>query len=345
MRARLLGEPPRSSKTRRAAGLSRTPPLRARGRARQVQAAPANGAGKTGAHLRDSRRRAQREQKTGRRRRSRGRRRRRRRTGRLCPSEKPSAPTPPLRNARRGSPPQPPAWCRPPAPRERRGDKMVVRTSGGLCRARRRSGETLCKPDRPRSRTSWRAGRWRGGRAPAGRAARSGIPGAAVPRPPPSRLQCSRRADARAGACPRAARVLQGGGEGGRRLRRTQEEGGRPRVKPAVYCRPPQAKGARAKRLAAGRCLHYPAQGGKETLYKEIAPAGGFRGDGQCQSPPIDMALISQLPWAAGRSKIRGARARSGAGCPVGGEKKHLGAGAGQRAAASCHPKPAIRGR
>ncbi|CAK0824013.1 unnamed protein product [Prorocentrum cordatum] len=169
MRARLLGEPPRSSKTRRAAGLSRTPPLRARGRARQVQAAPANGAGKTGAHLRDSRRRAQREQKTGRRRRSRGRRRRRRRTGRLCPSEKPSAPTPPLRNARRGSPPQPPAWCRPPAPRERRGDKMVVRTSGGLCRARRRSGETLCKPDRPRSRTSWRAGRWAAARRGPGR--------------------------------------------------------------------------------------------------------------------------------------------------------------------------------
>ncbi|CAK0824018.1 unnamed protein product [Prorocentrum cordatum] len=64
----------------------------------------------------------------------------------------------------------------------------------------------------------------RGGRAPAGRAARSGIPGAAVPRPPPSRLQCSRRADARAGACPRAARVLQGGGEGGRRLRRLHKE-------------------------------------------------------------------------------------------------------------------------
>ncbi|CAK0824016.1 unnamed protein product [Prorocentrum cordatum] len=106
---------------------------------------------------------------------------------------------------------------------------MVVRTSGGLCRARRRSGETLCNSarDRPRSRTSWRAGRWwpqRGGRAPAGRAARSGIPGAAVPRPPPSRLQCSRRADARAGACPRAARVLQGGGEGGRRLRRLHKE-------------------------------------------------------------------------------------------------------------------------
>ncbi|CAK0824011.1 unnamed protein product [Prorocentrum cordatum] len=275
---------------------------------------------------------------------------------------------------------------------------MVVRTSGGLCRARRRSGETLCKPDRPRSRTSWRAGRWAAARRGPGRgcpppatrlswgpcwgaAARLKAPrgrgwgplggggagpplavaaarGASAGRPRSSERH-SRSSGATAAALQAAvqqARGCKGGrvptgcasaaGRGRRRTTTTtQEEGGRPRVKPAVYCRPPQAKGARAKRLAAGRCLHYPAQGGKETLYKEIAPAGGFRGDGQCQSPPIDMALISQLPWAAGRSKIRGARARSGAGCPVGGEKKHLGAGAGQRAAASCHPKPAIRGR